>query len=99
MPIDPDTFRIEDPEESGFGNSEVPGENPTVVRTALQNAGLEIVVGDNVFIVKSGNSEDATSVSEIIVEANFVSLSEGGLSAAESITNGIPDDPFDAVGQ
>jgi len=99
LPIDPDTFRIEDPEGSGFGNSEVPGENPAVVRTALQNAGLEIVVGDNVFIVKSGNSEDATSVSEIIVEANFVSLSEGGLSAAESITNGIPNDPFDAVGQ
>ena len=91
LPVDPDAFKVEDPGNDGFGNASVVGQ--------IQQAGLEVEIGDNVFIVKSGNSEDSTSLSEILVTAEFVSLDLGGVETAIAIENGLPDNPFDALGE
>jgi len=96
LPIDPDTFRVDNPEITGFGSGAA-GEDPNVVRAIIQDAGIELESGDSVFIVKSGNSEDATSLNEIIVEAEYVSLSPGGIEGALPIENGIPNDPLDSI--
>ena len=90
---------MEDPGNDGFGNASVVGEDPSVIRGQIQQAGLEVEIGDNVFIVKSGNSEDSTSLSEILVTAEFVSLDLGGVETAIAIENGLPDNPFDALGE
>jgi hypothetical protein len=96
LPIDPDTFRVDNPEITGFGSGAA-GEDPNAVRAIIQDAGIELESGDSVFIVKSGNSEDATSLNEIIVEAEYVSLSPGGIEGALPIENGIPNDPLDSI--
>ena len=96
LPVDPDAFRVDDPEGTGFGSG-AEGEDPNAVRTIIQDAGIELESEGSVFIVKSGNSEDATSLNEIIVEAEYVSLSPGGIEESLPIENGIPNDPLDSI--
>ena len=105
LPVDPDAFRVENPNGDddsagdGFGNASLAGEDPNVIRGQIQQAGLEIEVGESVSIVKSGNSEDATSLTEIFVTADFVSLSLGGVDGALPIKNELPENPFDLLGE
>jgi hypothetical protein len=89
--VDPDQFRV-----SAYGEDGAPGNDPVLVRRYLDAASLivsEPEGGEDTvdFIVKSGNSEDATIIGDIIVQ--FI---PGVIE--DPVNNEIPGNPLDALG-
>lgn len=96
--VDPDQFRVFE-----FGDSS-PGRDPDAVKSALESSSLivsdpEVGEESTDFVVKSGNSEDATALHEINVTFTFSGLnSDPENVVGNPVFNGIPGDPIDSLG-